>query len=116
MVKKINGRTPISMGHGAGLAGIGQRGGLARGGRFRPSRPRSPGARGKEKAVWFLRKFHFSIKEPGVIQAIQNNLPAYKAKGITLVTVAPDAELPPELERIIGKQAMKIEILIEISE
>ncbi|MDO9531393.1 MAG: AAA family ATPase [Deltaproteobacteria bacterium] len=56
-------------------------------------------ARGKEKAVWFLRNFHFTIKEPGVIQAIQNNLPAYKAKGITLVMVAPDVDLPAELER-----------------
>ena len=49
--------------------------------------------------MWFLRNYHFFIKEPPVIQAIQNNLPVYKAKGITLVMVAPDAELPAELER-----------------
>ena len=41
-------------------------------------------ARGKEKAVWFLRNYHFNLKDPGIIQAIQNNLPAYKTKGITL--------------------------------
>ena len=40
-------------------------------------------ARGKEKAVWFLRNYHFHLKDPVVIQAIQNNLPAYKTKGIT---------------------------------
>jgi hypothetical protein len=58
-------------------------------------------ARGKEKAVWFLRNYHFHIKEPVVIQALQNSLPIYKAKGITLVILAPDASLPPELEREI---------------
>jgi hypothetical protein len=56
-------------------------------------------ARGTEKAVWFLRNFHFWLNEPQVIQAIQNNLPLYKTKGITLVIVSPDAQLPPELER-----------------
>jgi IS5 family transposase len=38
-------------------------------------------ARGTEKAVWFLRNFHFWLNEPQVIQAIQNNLPLYKTKG-----------------------------------
>jgi hypothetical protein len=56
-------------------------------------------ARGTEKAVWFLRNFHFWLNEPQVIQAIQNNLPLYKTKGITLVIVSPDAKLPVELER-----------------
>ena len=56
-------------------------------------------ARGKEKAVWFLRNYHFYLKDPAVIQALQNNLPAYKTKGITLVIVAPDVDLPLELER-----------------
>jgi len=56
-------------------------------------------ARGKEKAVWFLRNYHFNLKDPGIIQAIQNNIPAYKTKGITLVILAPDSDLPPELER-----------------
>jgi hypothetical protein len=56
-------------------------------------------AKGTEKAVWFLRNFHFWLNEPPVIQAIQNNLPIYKTKGITLVIVSPDARLPLELER-----------------
>jgi hypothetical protein len=56
-------------------------------------------AKGTEKAVWFLRNFHFWLNEPPVIQAIQNNLPLYKTKGITLVIVSPDARLPLELER-----------------
>ncbi|MBM4295180.1 MAG: AAA family ATPase [Deltaproteobacteria bacterium] len=56
-------------------------------------------AKGTEKAVWFLRNFHFWLNEPPVIQAIQNNLPIYKTKGITLVIVSPDAKLPLELER-----------------
>jgi SpoVK/Ycf46/Vps4 family AAA+-type ATPase len=34
-----------------------------------------------------------------VIQGIENNIPAYKARGITLVIVAPDTDLPAELER-----------------
>jgi len=56
-------------------------------------------AKGTEKAVWFLRNFHFWINEPPVIQAIQNNLSLYKTKGITLVIVSPEAKLPLELER-----------------
>jgi hypothetical protein len=56
-------------------------------------------ARGTGKAVWFLRNYHFWLNEPAVIQAIQNNLPLYKTKGVTLVIVSPDAQLPPELER-----------------
>jgi hypothetical protein len=56
-------------------------------------------AKGMDKAVWFLRNFHFWINEPPVIQAIQNNLPLYKTKGITLVFVSPEAKLPLELER-----------------
>ena len=56
-------------------------------------------ARGKEKAVWFLRNYHFWLNEPPVIQAIQNNLPIYKTKGITLVIVSAEAKLPLELER-----------------
>jgi len=56
-------------------------------------------ARGAEKAVWFLHNYHFWLNEPPVIQALQNNLPIYKTKGITLVIVSPDAKLPLELER-----------------
>jgi hypothetical protein len=56
-------------------------------------------AKGTEKAVWFLRNFHFWLNEPPVIQAIQNNLPVYKTKGITLVIVSAEAKLPLELER-----------------
>ena len=59
----------------------------------------SVAAKGTEKAVWFLRNFHFWLNEPPVIQAIQNNLPIYKTRGITLVMVSPDAKLPLELER-----------------
>jgi hypothetical protein len=56
-------------------------------------------ARGTDRAVWFLRNYHFWLNEPAVIQAIQNNLPLYKSKGITLIIVSPDAKLPVELER-----------------
>jgi len=56
-------------------------------------------AKGAEKAVWFLRNYHFWLNEPPVIQAMQNNLPVYKTKGITLVIVSPDDKLPLELER-----------------
>jgi hypothetical protein len=51
-------------------------------------------ARGTDRAVWFLRNYHFWLNEPAVIQAIQNNLPLYKTKGITLVIVSPDAQAP----------------------
>lgn len=56
-------------------------------------------ARGKDQTVWFLRNYHFWLNEPAVIQAIQNSLPVYKTKGITLVIVSPEAKLPMELER-----------------
>jgi len=56
-------------------------------------------ARGKEKTVWFLRNYHFWLNEPPVIQALQNNLPVYKTKGITLVIVSAEARLPLELDR-----------------
>jgi hypothetical protein len=56
-------------------------------------------AHGKEKAVWFLRNYHFHLKDPVVIQALQNNFPIYKTKGISLVILAPDADLPIDLER-----------------
>jgi hypothetical protein len=96
VVKKINGRTPYQWDLVQGYRELGNGAEWQQADAF--DLP-DLAARGKEKAVWFLRNFHFSIKEPVVIQAIQNNLPAYKAKGITLVMVAPDAELPPELER-----------------
>ena len=56
-------------------------------------------AAGYEQAVFFLSNFHFSIQEPGIIQAIQNNLGAYKSRGVALVMVSPGGELPMELER-----------------
>ena len=96
MVKKINGRTPYQWDIVRGYRELGN------GAEWQEADPfdlPQIAARGKEKAVWFLRNFHFTIKEPGVIQAIQNNLPAYKAKAITLVMVAPDVDLPAELER-----------------
>jgi SpoVK/Ycf46/Vps4 family AAA+-type ATPase len=96
MVKKINGRTPYQWDLVRGYRELGN------GAEWQEADPfdlPNIAARGQEKSVWFLRNYHFSIKEPVVIQAVQNNLPAYKAKGITLVLVAPDADLPPELER-----------------
>ncbi|MEM3452124.1 MAG: AAA family ATPase [Candidatus Hadarchaeum sp.] len=56
-------------------------------------------AKGNDKAVWFLRNYHFWLNEPAVIQAVQNNLPVYKSKGVTLVIISPDAKVPVELER-----------------
>jgi hypothetical protein len=96
MVKKINGRTPYQWDVVRGYRELGNGAEWEEADAY--DLPQIA-ARGKEKAVWFLRNFHFSIKEPVVIQAIQNNLPAYKAKGITLVMVAPDVDLPAELER-----------------
>ncbi len=58
-------------------------------------------AAGYEQAVFFLSNFHFAIKEPGIIQAIQNSLGAYKSRGVALVMVSPDGEIPMELEREI---------------
>jgi len=34
-------------------------------------------AKGTEKAVWYLRNYHFWLNEPPVIQALQNNLAVY---------------------------------------
>jgi len=96
MIKKINGRTPYQWDLVRGYRELGNGAEWEEADAYELPQI---AARGKEKAVWFLRNFHFSIKEPVVIQSIQNNLPAYKAKGITLVMVVPDAELPPELER-----------------
>ena len=96
MVKKINGRTPYQWDLVRGYRELGNGAEWEEADAYELPQI---AARGKEKAVWFLRNFHFSIKEPVVIQAIQNNLPFYKAKGITLVMVAPDVELPQELER-----------------
>ena len=56
-------------------------------------------AAGYEQAVFFLSNFHFSIQEPGIIQALQNNLGSYKSRGVALVMVSPDGEIPMELER-----------------
>jgi hypothetical protein len=50
-------------------------------------------------ALWILKNYHFWFKEPTVIQSIQNSLPVFKEKAITLVTVGPDIDLPAELAR-----------------
>lgn len=52
-------------------------------------------------SVWLLRNFHFWLKEPQVIQRLQNNIPLYKDQQITLIIISPDFELPPELAREI---------------
>jgi SpoVK/Ycf46/Vps4 family AAA+-type ATPase len=48
-----------------------------------------------------LNNYHFFLREPAVIQAIQNNLPGYKANAITLIIVSPGFEPPAELARDI---------------
>lgn len=52
-------------------------------------------------SIWLLNNYHFFLKDPAVIQAIQNNLPAYKAQAITLIIVSPGFEAPAELARDI---------------
>jgi hypothetical protein len=52
-------------------------------------------------SIWILNNYHFFLKEPVVIQAIQNSLPTYKAQAITLIIVSPGFEAPPELARDI---------------
>jgi hypothetical protein len=51
--------------------------------------------------IWLLNNYHFWLKEPAVIQALQNFIPAYKAQGITLIIISPGFEAPPELARDI---------------
>jgi hypothetical protein len=52
-------------------------------------------------SVWILNNFHFWLKEPEIIQGIQNMIPHYKAAGITLIFLGPGFEAPPELARDI---------------
>jgi hypothetical protein len=52
-------------------------------------------------SIWILNNYHFFLKEPAVIQGIQNYLPTYKAQAITLIIVSPGFEAPPELARDI---------------
>ena len=91
MVKKINGRTPYQWDIVRGYRELGNGAEWQECDPFDLPQIAAPGA--KKKRSGSCETYHFTIKEPGVIQAIQNNLPAYKAKGITLVMVAPDAEL-----------------------
>jgi hypothetical protein len=96
MVKKINGRTPYQWDLVRGFRELGN------GAEWEEADPfdlPNVAAKGAEKAVWFLRNFHFWLNEPPVIQALQNNLPIYKTKGITLVIVSAEAKPPLELER-----------------
>jgi hypothetical protein len=55
----------------------------------------------KPGSVWIVNNYQFFIKEPAVIQGIQNNIPKYKAQAITLIIVGPGFEAPPELARDI---------------
>ena len=96
VLKKANGRTPYQWDVVRGFRELGN------GAEWEETDPfdlPNVAARGKEKAVWFLRNYHFWLNEPPVIQALQNNLPVYKTKGITLVIVSAEARLPLELER-----------------
>jgi hypothetical protein len=96
MLKEANGRTPFQWDLVRGFRELGN------GSNWQECDPYdlpNVAARGKDQTVWFLRNYHFHLNEPQVIQAIQNNLPVYKTKGITLVIVCPDAKLPLELER-----------------
>ena len=95
-IKEANGRTPIS---GTWCGAIGKLGNGAEWEECDPFDLPNTAAEGPEKSVWFLRNYHFWLNEPPVIQALQNNLPVYKTKGITLVIVSPDGKLPLELER-----------------
>lgn len=58
-------------------------------------------AAGMPGSIWILNNYHFFLKEPVIIQAIQNSLPAYKAQAITLIIVSPGFEAPAELAREI---------------
>ena len=96
VLKEANGRTPYQWDVVRGFRELGN------GAEWEEADPfdlPNVAARGKEKAVWFLRNYHFWLNEPPVIQALQNNLPVYKTKGITLVIVSAEARLPIELER-----------------
>jgi hypothetical protein len=95
-LKEINGRCPFQWDVVRGFRELGN------GAEWEEADPfdiPNVAARGKDKAVWFLRNYHFWLNEPPVIQALQNNLPVYKTKGITLVIVSAEAKLPLELER-----------------
>jgi len=95
-VQKANGRTPYQWDVVRGYREMGN------GAEWQECDPfdlPNVAAKGTEKAVWFLRNYHFWLNEPPVIQALQNNLPVYKTKGITLVIISADVRLPLELER-----------------
>ncbi|MBW1992304.1 MAG: AAA family ATPase [Deltaproteobacteria bacterium] len=95
-IQQANGRTPYQWDVVRGFRQMGNGAGWQE---CDPYDLPNTAARGNDKAVWFLRNYHFWLNEPAVIQAVQNNLPVYKTKGTTLVIISPDAKLPPELER-----------------
>jgi len=95
-VQQANGRTPYQWDVVRGYRQLGNGGGWQE---CDPYDLPNVMAKAMDKAVWFARNYHFWLNEPAVIQAIQNNLPVYKTKGITLVIVSPEAKVPVELER-----------------
>jgi hypothetical protein len=62
----------------------------------------------KPQSIWIAQNYHFWLKEPAVIQGIQNNLPTYKANAITLIIVGPGTEYPPELARDIRELTFEL--------
>lgn len=57
------------------------------------------------EALWVLFNYHWFMAEPKVIQGIQNNMGVFKAKGVTMMVVSPEARvnaqigIPKEIER-----------------
>jgi len=57
------------------------------------------------EALWVLFNYHWFMAEPKVIQGILNNMGVFKAKGITMMIVSPEARvnaqigIPKEIER-----------------
>ena len=95
-VQQANGRTPYQWDVVRGYRQMGNGGGWQE---CDPYDLPNVMAKAMDKAVLFARNYHFWLNEPAVIQAIQNNLPVYKTKGVTLVIVSAEARLPLELER-----------------
>lgn len=57
------------------------------------------------KSLWVLINYHWFMQEPKVMQGFLNNLGVYKAKGITVMIISPEARvsaqtgIPKEIDR-----------------
>jgi len=70
-------------------------------------------------SIFLLNNFHHTMKKLPVIQKIQNLVPAFKNRLCALIVVAPDFDIPVELERlvtILDHDLPKRERLLELTQ